>query len=78
MNLQIINFYDPNTEINVNSFCLQRGGKNIPPTILWNDVPYSKSYALIMEDPNSINGHMIHWFIPTIYDNVVINSLNYK
>lgn len=29
-----------------------------------------------MEDPLSINGNTVHWFIPTIYDNKIIYGLN--
>ena len=29
-----------------------------------------------MEDPLSIRGNTVHWFIPTIYDDKIINGLN--
>ena len=76
MNLQIINFGDNKNQINKNSFCIKNDGNNIAPIITWNEIPHSKSYALIMEDPYSIHGNTIHWFLPSIYKNTVINGLN--
>jgi phosphatidylethanolamine-binding protein (PEBP) family uncharacterized protein len=75
MNLQIINF--ANTKIiNNKTICIKNGGDNIQPTITWYEIPPAKSYSLIMEDAYSINGNTVHWFIPTIYNNILINGLN--
>ena len=76
MNLQIINFYDKKTQINKDAFCIDRGGKNIQPIVTWHSIPPAKCYALVMEDPYSIYGNMVHWFVPVIYDNVCVKGLN--
>ena len=75
MNLQIYNFGNIKY-INKKTLCIKNGGKNVQPIITWYDIPLAKSYALVMEDAYSINGNTIHWFIPTIYDNIIIQGLN--
>ena len=58
------------------NFSVKNGGQNISPQVTWNQNPKAKSYSLIMEDSLSIRGNTVHWFIPTIYDDKIINGLN--
>lgn len=76
MNLQILDFYNNETQITQKYFCKKNGGKNKSPRVIWKELLQAKSYSLIMEDPLSINGNTVHWFIPTIYDNKIIHGLN--
>lgn len=76
MNLQILNFYDDKTQITKKYFCKNHGGENKSPKVVWKKIPEAKSYSLIMEDPLSIYGITVHWFIPTIYDKKIIYGLN--
>lgn len=57
--------------------CINHGGKNITPKISWTSINNAESYALILEDPDAVNGTFIHWYIPYINKNITnINSLN--
>jgi len=39
-------------------------GENIPPTLAWGEPPArTKSYVLIVEDPDAPNGTWVHWII---------------
>jgi len=76
LELDIRNFYNKKTQITKKFFCKKNGGQNISPQVTWNQNPKAKSYSLIMEDPLSIRGNTVHWFIPTIYDDKIINGLN--
>ena len=76
LELDIRNFYNKKTQITKKFFCKKNGGQNISPQVTWNPNPKAKSYSLIMEDPLSIRGNTVHWFIPTIYDDKIINGLN--
>lgn len=76
MNLQVIDFYNKETQITQKYFCKKNGGKNKSPRVIWKELLQAKSYSLIMEDPLSVNGNTVHWFIPTIYDNKIIYGLN--
>jgi len=60
-----------------NNICTHFGGKNISPVLSWNNIQNTKSYALILEDPDTPNGTFIHWYIPYISPNITtINILN--
>lgn len=76
MNFNIINFYNKKTQITRKYFCKKNGGHNISPHIKWNKIQGAKSYSLVMEDPLSIHGNTVHWFIPAIYDDKIIYGLN--
>lgn len=76
MNLQVENFYNENTQITQKYLCKKNGGENKSPKVVWKKIPSAKSYSLIMEDPYSINGNTIHWFVPTIYKNNIVFGLN--
>jgi phosphatidylethanolamine-binding protein (PEBP) family uncharacterized protein len=76
MNLQILNFYNEKTQITKKYFCHKNGGKNKSPIVKWKDIPDASSYSLIMEDPKSIHGNTIHWFIPTIINDKIEYGLN--
>lgn len=76
LELDIRNFYNKKTQITKKFFCKKNGGQNISPQVTWNQNPKAKSYSLIMEDPLSIRGNTVHWFIPTIYDDKIIYGLN--
>lgn len=73
MNLQIFNF--PNKT----HFCKSHYGKNISPKVSWNFVNNAKSYLLIFQDPDSVSGLFIHWFIPFISPTInTIDELHYN
>jgi Raf kinase inhibitor-like YbhB/YbcL family protein len=58
--------------------CKNHGGSNVIPSVLWGKVDGTKSYALILEDPNAVHGTFIHWFIPFISPEILeINELNF-
>jgi Raf kinase inhibitor-like YbhB/YbcL family protein len=78
MNLQVHDFVI-NNKIKKKYICINHGGDNISPKITWNIVNGTKSYALILEDPDALmNGTFIHWYIPYIDNNILqINKLNY-
>ena len=39
-------------------------GQNIPPTLFWqNPPPKTKSFALIVEDADSVSGEFVHWLL---------------
>jgi len=70
MNFRVENFRK-------DTFCIKNGGKNKEPTILWEDrKDCLYSYALIMEDPYSIVGNKVHWYIPIIYNNIIYEGIN--
>lgn len=76
MNLQIENFNNKSTQITKKYFCKKNGGENKSPQVIWKKIPQAKCYSLIMEDPKSINGNTVHWFIPTFCRDKVIYGLN--
>ena len=46
-------------------------GESIQPELFWRNVPSkTKSFALIMEDPDAPKGTFIHWFVYNIPKNV--------
>ena len=78
MNLQIHNF-TINNKIKKEYICTNHHGNNFSPKITWNIFNKAKSYALILEDPNAINGTFVHWYIPYISNNILgINKLNHN
>ena len=52
--------------VNKKYICKSHGGDNIPFKIFLNMFRDSKSYAVILEDPDSPSGNFIHWYIPVI------------
>jgi hypothetical protein len=78
MNFKIENF-TKNDKILKKYICTNQGGNNISPEISWDPIPYAKSYALILEDPDAVmNGTFIHWYIPYINTNILgINELKH-
>lgn len=64
LNLNILDFH------NKKYICESHGGNNISPHLKWNKINNSLCYALILEDPDSINGNFIHWYIPFISKNI--------
>ena len=66
MNLHILDFYNKNIQITKKYFCYKNGGENKSPRVIWKELLQAKCYSLIMEDPLSIRGNKVHWFIPTI------------
>jgi phosphatidylethanolamine-binding protein (PEBP) family uncharacterized protein len=77
MNFQVLNFYNKDTQITKKYLCKKNGGENKSPHVIWKKIPDAKSYSLIMEDTQSVNGTTIHWFIPTIYNGKNIYGLNF-
>lgn len=40
------------------------GGDDVSPALLWNDPPpATKSFALVVDDPDAPNGTVVHWLI---------------
>ena len=82
LNLKIDNFAK-NGKIIRKYICKNHDGNNISPEISWeccskNDTKI-KSYALILEDPDAVNGNFVHWYIPFIDKNIdSIESLYYN
>jgi Raf kinase inhibitor-like YbhB/YbcL family protein len=76
----ILNILYMNLQIEIlekKHLCINHGGKNITPKISWTSINNAESYALILEDPDAVNGTFIHWYIPYINKNIInINSLN--
>lgn len=58
---------------------MKQGGSNISPKISWNNINGTKSYALILEDPDAVmNSTFIHWYIPYIDNDILkINKLKH-
>jgi Raf kinase inhibitor-like YbhB/YbcL family protein len=52
--------------VNKRYICKSHGGDNIPFKIFLNMFRDAKSYAVILEDPDSVNGNFIHWYVPII------------
>ena len=86
MNLQIYDYINTNNDNNDTNYniiqseyiCKEHNGKNISPKISWNNVNGTKSYALILEDPDAVNGTFIHWYMPYINKNILgIDKLNH-
>ena len=39
-------------------------GEDISPALLWNDPPpTTKSFALVVDDPDATNGTVVHWLV---------------
>jgi len=79
MNLQVHHFVI-NNKIKKKYICIKQGGNNISPKISWNIVSRTKSYALILEDPDAVmKSTFIHWYIPYIDKDILeINKLNHN
>jgi len=46
-------------------------GKNISPQLSWSDFPdKTKTFALIVEDPDAPGGTFVHWVVYNIPSNV--------
>jgi Raf kinase inhibitor-like YbhB/YbcL family protein len=44
-----------------------RDGRNASPPLAWNDVPKNtKSFALIVDDPDAPSGKFTHWLVYNI------------
>jgi Raf kinase inhibitor-like YbhB/YbcL family protein len=70
LNLHIINFVDKNNFIAKNYVCKNHNGLNLTPNLKWNNISNAKSYSIIFEDPNAVNGNFVHWYIPYISNNI--------
>lgn len=77
MNIHTIDFLDNNGIIKNKYFCLKNGGENIIPELDWEPIKDISSYALIMEDTKAVFGTVVHWFIPTITKNIIIEGKNF-
>jgi len=73
MNLEVSDF-SKNGIIYKKYICDNQNGGNVTPSIKWNKINNAKSYALIMEDPDTPIGTYVHWYIPFIDES--INELN--
>ncbi len=48
-----------------------RGGEDINPHLAWEDVPKNtKSFALIVDDPDALGGTWTHWLVYDISQNI--------
>ena len=46
-------------------------GKNINPQLTWSDVPEgTKSFALVLDDPDAPSGLFVHWVVKDIPTNI--------
>lgn len=46
-------------------------GQNVSPPLLWTDPPYgTKSFAVVCEDIDAVNGSFVHWIIFNIRNDV--------
>ena len=78
LKLKIHNF-QKNEKILQKYICPKQGGSNNSPKISWSSIPNAKSYALIFEDPDAVNGNFVHWYLPFISSELSqINSLDYN
>jgi Raf kinase inhibitor-like YbhB/YbcL family protein len=60
------------------NICYNFGGDNISPQISWNMIENTKSYALVLEDPDAVVGTFVHWYIPYISNKInLINPLSF-
>jgi Raf kinase inhibitor-like YbhB/YbcL family protein len=80
MNLQIHDFINSvNNKIKKKYICKKQDGYSYSPRITWNNIDKTKSYALILEDPDAPGGPFIHWYVPYINNNILeINELNHN
>lgn len=74
MKFLIHNYINKNNKINKKYICLRNGGNNICPKMSWSCVNNSKSYIIIMEDPDapSLFVHLALYIIPN--DTCSINT----
>lgn len=78
LNLDIKNF-TKNNKILRKYICKNHGGNNISPSLSWNKISDSTSYALILEDPDAVIGNFVHWYLPFIDPSITtISSLDYN
>ena len=79
LNFIVHDFSNNSNMINKKYICKNHNGSNISPKISWNNIKNTKSYALILEDPDAPSGNFIHWYIPYISPEInQIDSLNNK
>ncbi len=58
---------------------LKNYGKNKSPSLSWDPVPEAKSYAFILQDIHPISHSFIHWYIPSISNEILqIDSLSFQ
>ena len=77
MNLQIIDFTE-NNKIKKKYICKNQGGSNISPELKWLRQSSAKSYALILEDPDTPHGNFVHWYVPYISPSInIIESIQW-
>jgi Raf kinase inhibitor-like YbhB/YbcL family protein len=56
--------FGDNTQIPAEYSC---NGRNVPPPLRWeNPPPGTESLALIVDDPDAVGGHYIHWVVTGI------------
>jgi Raf kinase inhibitor-like YbhB/YbcL family protein len=79
LNLQLINFVNKNNLIHKNFVCKNQKGRNLTPHVKWTPIPNVRSYAIVFEDPDAVNGNFIHWYVPYISNKInELESFNNK